>query len=80
MKFKSTNEIETIQLRDAQIKEMKLVGAGEVEAEGSGEEETDGTAETVSEVKADVAEAVGQAKKMKQLPLKDFGRDGWNSM
>ena len=31
MKFKSTNEIETIQLRDAQIKEMKLVGAGEVE-------------------------------------------------
>ena len=33
MKFKSTNEIETIQLRDAQIKEMKLVGVGEVEAE-----------------------------------------------
>ena len=63
MKFKSTNEIETIQLRDAQIKEMKLVGVGEVEAEASGEEETDGTAETVSEVKADVAEAVGQTKK-----------------
>lgn len=38
MKFKSTNEIETIQLRDAQIKEMKLVGVGEVEAEASGEE------------------------------------------
>ena len=34
MKFKSTNEIETIQLRDAQIKEMKLVGAGEVETDG----------------------------------------------
>ena len=63
MKFKSTNEIETIQLRDAQIKEMKLVGVGEVEAEASGEGETDGTAETVSEVKADVAEAAGQAKK-----------------
>lgn len=80
MKFKSTNEIETIQLRDAQIKEMKLVGVGEVEAEASGEEKTDGTAEIVSEVKADVAEAAGQAKKMKQLPLKDFGQDGWNSM
>ena len=61
MKFKSTNEIETIQLRDAQIKEMKLVGVGEVEAEASGEEKTDGTAEIVSEVKADVAEAAGQA-------------------
>lgn len=34
MKFKSTNEIETIQLRDAQIKEMKLVGVGEVETDG----------------------------------------------
>ena len=63
MKFKSTNEIETIQLRDAQIKEMKLVGVGEVEAEASGEGGTDGTAEMVSEVKADVAEAAGQAKK-----------------
>ena len=55
MKFKSTNEIETIQLRDAQIKEMKLVGAGEVEAEGSGEEETDGTAEAVGQAKKDEA-------------------------
>ena len=35
MKFKSTNEIETIQLRDAQIKEMKLVGVGEVEEAAS---------------------------------------------
>lgn len=35
MKFKSTNEIETIQLRDAQIKEMKLAGVGEVEEAAS---------------------------------------------
>lgn len=46
MKFKSTNEIETIQLRDAQIKEMKLVGAGEVETDGE-------AAESVEEAKAD---------------------------
>lgn len=38
MKFKSTNEIETIQLRDAQIKEMKLVGVGEVETDGEAAE------------------------------------------
>lgn len=59
MKFKSTNEIETIQLRDAQIKEMKLVGAGEVEAdetaESDGEVKADETAETAGEVKADDA-------------------------
>lgn len=48
MKFKSTNEIETIQLRDAQIKEMKLVGAGEVETDGE-------AAESVEKVKADDA-------------------------
>lgn len=46
MKFKSTNEIETIQLRDAQIKEMKLVGVGEVETDGE-------AAESVEEAKAD---------------------------
>lgn len=68
MKFKSTNEIETIQLRDAQIKEMKLVGAGEVEAdetaEAAGEAKTGETAESVGEVKADgeAAESVGEAK------------------
>ena len=48
MKFKSTNEIETIQLRDAQIKEMKLVGVGEVETDGE-------AAESVEKVKADDA-------------------------
>ena len=48
MKFKSTNEIETIQLRDAQIKEMKLVGGGEVETDGE-------AAESVEKVKADDA-------------------------
>lgn len=48
MKFKSTNEIETIQLRDAQIKEMKLVGVGEVETDGE-------AAESVEKVKADNA-------------------------
>ena len=56
MKFKSTNEIETIQLRDAQIKEMKLVGAGEVETDGE-------AAESVEEVKADdAAGSVGDAE------------------
>lgn len=56
MKFKSTNEIETIQLRDAQIKEMKLVGVGEVETDGE-------TAESVEKVKADnVAGSVGDAE------------------
>lgn len=55
MKFKSTNEIETIQLRDAQIKEMKLVGAGEVETDGE-------AAESVEEAKADdVAGSAGDA-------------------
>lgn len=55
MKFKSTNEIETIQLRDAQIKEMKLVGAGEVETDGE-------AAESVEKVKADdAAGSVGDA-------------------
>ena len=55
MKFKSTNEIETIQLRDAQIKEMKLVGAGEVETDGE-------AAESVEEAKADdVAGRAGDA-------------------
>ena len=56
MKFKSTNEIETIQLRDAQIKEMKLVGAGEVETDGE-------AAESVEKVKADdAAGSVGDAE------------------
>lgn len=56
MKFKSTNEIETIQLRDAQIKEMKLVGAGEVETDGK-------AAESVEKVKADdAAGSVGDAE------------------
>ena len=56
MKFKSTNEIETIQLRDAQIKEMKLVGAGEVETDGE-------AAERVEKVKADdAAGSVGDAE------------------
>lgn len=56
MKFKSTNEIETIQLRDAQIKEMKLVGAGEVETDGE-------AAESVEKVKADDASgSVGDAE------------------
>lgn len=56
MKFKSTNEIETIQLRDAQIKEMKLVGAGEVETDGE-------VAESVEKVKADdAAGSVGDAE------------------
>lgn len=56
MKFKSTNEIETIQLRDAQIKEMKLVGAGEVETDGE-------AAESVEKVKADGASgSVGDAE------------------
>lgn len=55
MKFKSTNEIETIQLRDAQIKEMKLVGVGEVETDGE-------AAESVEEAKADdVAGSAGDA-------------------
>ena len=52
MKFKSTNEIETIQLRDAQIKEMKLVGVGEVETDGE-------AAESVEKVKADNAAGSG---------------------
>lgn len=56
MKFKSTNEIETIQLRDAQIKEMKLVGAGEVETDGE-------AAESVEKVKADdAAGSIGDAE------------------
>ena len=56
MKFKSTNEIETIQLRDAQIKEMKLVGVGEVETDGE-------AAESVEKVKADnAAGSVGDAE------------------
>lgn len=56
MKFKSTNEIETIQLRDAQIKEMKLVGAGEVETDGE-------AVESVEKVKADdAAGSVGDAE------------------
>lgn len=56
MKFKSTNEIETIQLRDAQIKEMKLVGTGEVETDGE-------AAESVEKVKADdAAGSVGDAE------------------
>ena len=56
MKSKSTNEIETIQLRDAQIKEMKLVGAGEVETDGE-------AAESVEKVKADDASgSVGDAE------------------
>lgn len=56
MKFKSTNEIETIQLWDAQIKEMKLVGAGEVETDGE-------AAESVEKVKADdAAGSVGDAE------------------
>lgn len=56
MKFKSTNEIETIQLRDAQIKEMKLVGVGEVETDGE-------AAESVEKVKADnAAWSVGDAE------------------
>lgn len=56
MKFKSTNEIETIQLRDAQIKEMKLVGVGEVETDGE-------AAESVEKVKADdVAGSVRDAE------------------
>lgn len=56
MRFKSTNEIETIQLRDAQIKEMKLVGAGEVETDGE-------AAESVEKVKADdAAGSVGDAE------------------
>lgn len=56
MKFKSTNEMETIQLRDAQIKEMKLVGAGEVETDGE-------AAESVEKVKADdAAGSVGDAE------------------
>lgn len=56
MKFKSTNEIETIQLRDAQIKEMKLVGAGEVETDGE-------ATESVEKVKADdAAGSVGDAE------------------
>ena len=56
MKFMSTNEIETIQLRDAQIKEMKLVGAGEVETDGE-------AAESVEKVKADdAAGSVGDAE------------------
>ena len=56
MKFKSTNEIETIQLRDAQIKEMKLVGVGEVETDRE-------AAESVEKVKADnAAGSVGDAE------------------
>lgn len=56
MKFKSTNEIETIQLRDAQIKEMKLVGTGEVETDGE-------AVESVEKVKADdAAGSVGDAE------------------
>lgn len=56
MKFKSINEIETIQLRDAQIKEMKLVGVGEVETDGE-------AAESVEKVKADnAAGSVGDAE------------------
>lgn len=62
MKFKSTNEIETIQLRDAQIKEMKLVGVGEVETDGE-------AAESVEKVKADnAAGSVGDA----EVSLKGF--------
>jgi len=73
MKFKSTNEIETIQLRDAQIKEMKLVGAGEVEAdetaESDGEVKADETAETAGEVKADDAAASSEGLRASWLEL-----------